>query len=98
VVLSEATWPSSRATHAGLGKAIHGPPARRAAFSVNIAVRPATSSASGRSHREALTTCYPAFAIRDTYSVDIAEDEDWLLLLACVLALDLAEDREHRDN
>ena len=38
------------------------------------------------------------FAIRDTYGVDIAEGEDWLLLLACVLALDLAEDREHRDN
>ena len=38
------------------------------------------------------------FAIRDTYGVDIAEGENWLLLLACVLALDLAEDRERRDN
>jgi uncharacterized protein YxjI len=36
------------------------------------------------------------FALRDTYGVEIAEDEDWLLLLACVLALDLAEDRERR--
>lgn len=32
--------------------------------------------------------------LRDTYGVEIAEDEDNLLLLATVLALDLAEDRE----
>ncbi|CAA9306523.1 MAG: hypothetical protein AVDCRST_MAG77-6119 [uncultured Chloroflexi bacterium] len=36
------------------------------------------------------------FALRDTYGVEIADGEDWLLLLACVLALDLAEDRERR--
>ena len=35
-------------------------------------------------------------ALRDTYAVEIAEGEDILLLLACVLALDLAEDRERR--
>jgi uncharacterized protein YxjI len=38
------------------------------------------------------------FALRDTYGVDIAEGEDPLLLLACVLALDLAQDRERRDR
>jgi len=32
--------------------------------------------------------------IRDTYGVEIAEGEDDLLILAAVLALDLAEDRE----
>ena len=35
-------------------------------------------------------------SIRDTYAVDIAEGEDELLILASVLALDLALDREHR--
>ncbi len=34
------------------------------------------------------------FSIRDTYGVDIADGEDELLILAAVLALDLAEDRE----
>lgn len=38
------------------------------------------------------------FTLRDTYCVDIAEGENPLLLLACVLALDLAEDREHREH
>ena len=38
------------------------------------------------------------FALTDTYAVEIAEGEDWLLLLACVLALDLAEDRERREH
>src|SRR3954463_1915581 len=32
------------------------------------------------------------FSIRDTYAVDVAEGEDHLLILASVLALDLAED------
>src|SRR5262249_58941271 len=36
-------------------------------------------------------------ALTDTYGVEIAEGEDRLLLLACVLALDLAEDRERRE-
>ena len=34
------------------------------------------------------------FSLRDTYGVDIAPGEDELLILAAVLALDLAEDRE----
>jgi uncharacterized protein YxjI len=34
------------------------------------------------------------FSIRDTYAVDVAQGEDHLLILASVLALDLAEDRE----
>jgi uncharacterized protein YxjI len=36
------------------------------------------------------------FSVRDTYAVDIAPGEDNLLILASVLALDLAEDRERR--
>jgi uncharacterized protein YxjI len=36
--------------------------------------------------------------IRDTYAVDIADGEDDLLLLATVLALDLAEDREQEED
>ena len=32
--------------------------------------------------------------LRDTYGVEIAEGEDDLMILAAVLALDLAEDRE----
>lgn len=35
-------------------------------------------------------------SLTDTYGVDIAPGEDDLLILASVLALDLAEDREHR--
>ena len=35
------------------------------------------------------------FSFRDTYGVDIADGEDQLLILASVLALDLAEDREN---
>ena len=34
------------------------------------------------------------FTLRDTYGVEVAEGEDDLLILASVLALDLAEDRE----
>ena len=37
-------------------------------------------------------------SLRDTYAVDIAPGEDDLLLLASVLALDLAKDRERRDR
>ncbi len=36
--------------------------------------------------------------MRDTYAVDIAEGEDHLLILASVLALDLAEDRERKQE
>ena len=38
------------------------------------------------------------FSIRDTYAVDIACDQDQLLILASVLALDLAEDRERKQR
>jgi uncharacterized protein YxjI len=38
------------------------------------------------------------FSFRDTYGVEIADDEDQLLILASVLALDLAEDREDRQD
>jgi uncharacterized protein YxjI len=38
------------------------------------------------------------FSIRDTYAVDIARDQDQLLILASVLALDLAEDRERKQR
>jgi uncharacterized protein YxjI len=34
------------------------------------------------------------FSVRDTYAVDVAPGQDDLLLLASVLALDLAEDQE----
>ncbi len=34
------------------------------------------------------------FSVRDTYAVDVAPGQDDLLILASVLALDLAEDRE----
>ena len=37
-------------------------------------------------------------ALTDTYGVQTAPDEDDVLLLASVLALDLAEDREHRPS
>ena len=36
------------------------------------------------------------FSIRDTYGVEIADGIDPTLILASVLALDLAQDREHR--
>jgi uncharacterized protein YxjI len=38
------------------------------------------------------------FSMRDTYAVDVAEGEDDLLVLAGVLALDLAEDREREQR
>jgi uncharacterized protein YxjI len=38
------------------------------------------------------------FTMRDTYAVDIAPGENELLILAAVLALDLAEDRERREQ
>lgn len=36
-------------------------------------------------------------SLTDTYSVDIADGEPVALYLACVLALDVAEDNEHHD-
>jgi uncharacterized protein YxjI len=38
------------------------------------------------------------FSTRDTYAVDVAPGQDDLLLLACVLALDLAEDQERKQR
>jgi uncharacterized protein YxjI len=38
------------------------------------------------------------FSLRDTYGVDIAPGANDLLILASVLALDLAEDRERADD
>jgi uncharacterized protein YxjI len=48
----------------------------------------------GRGGRTVATVSKRWFSIRDTYAVDIADGEDELLILASVLALDLAEDRE----
>ena len=47
-----------------------------------------------RGGRTAATVSKRWFTLRDTYGVEIAEGEDELLILASVLALDLAEDRE----
>jgi uncharacterized protein YxjI len=38
------------------------------------------------------------FTMRDTYAVDVAPGQDDLLILASVLALDLAEDREREQH
>jgi uncharacterized protein YxjI len=38
------------------------------------------------------------FSMRDTYAVDVAAGQDDLLILASVLALDLAEDQERREH
>ena len=38
------------------------------------------------------------FTVRDTYAVDVAPGQDDLLILAGVLALDLAEDREREQH
>jgi uncharacterized protein YxjI len=38
------------------------------------------------------------FSMRDTYAVDLAPGQDDLLILASVLALDLAEDQERRQQ
>jgi uncharacterized protein YxjI len=38
------------------------------------------------------------FSMRDTYAVDVAPGQDDLLVLASVLALDLAEDQERRQQ
>ena len=37
-------------------------------------------------------------SMRDTYAVDVAPGEDDLLILASVLALDLAQDQERGDR
>ena len=38
------------------------------------------------------------FSMRDIYAVDVAPGQDDLLILASVLALDLAEDQERKQH
>jgi uncharacterized protein YxjI len=38
------------------------------------------------------------FSVRDTYAVEVAPGQDDLLILASVLALDLAEDQERNQH
>ena len=47
-----------------------------------------------RGDRTVATVSKRWLSLRDTYAVDVAPGEDDLLILASVLALDLAEDRE----
>jgi uncharacterized protein YxjI len=51
-----------------------------------------------RGGRVAATASKKWFRVRDTYAVDIAEGEDHLLILAGVLALELAEERERKKD
>jgi uncharacterized protein YxjI len=51
-----------------------------------------------RGGRTVATVSKRWFSMRDTYAVDVAEGEDDLLILASVLALDLAEDREREQR
>jgi uncharacterized protein YxjI len=50
-----------------------------------------------RGDRVVATVSKAWLTLRDTYGVEIAEGEDDLLILASVLALDLAEDRERAE-
>jgi uncharacterized protein YxjI len=50
-----------------------------------------------RGGRTVATATRKLLAIRDTYTVDIAPGENEVLILAAVLAADLAEEREHAD-
>ena len=51
-----------------------------------------------RGDRKVATVSKRWFSMRDTYAVDIAAGQDDLLLLAGVLALDLAEDQERTQH
>jgi uncharacterized protein YxjI len=51
-----------------------------------------------RAGRTVATVSKRWFSVRDAYAVDVAEGEDDLLILASVLALDLAEDREREQH
>ena len=51
-----------------------------------------------RGDRAVTTVSKRWFALRDTYGVEVAPGEDDLLILASVLALDLAEDREREQE
>lgn len=50
-----------------------------------------------RAGRTVATATRKLLSIRDVYTVDIAPGENELLILAAVLAADLAEQREHAD-
>ena len=52
----------------------------------------------GRGGQTVATVSKRWFSVRDTYAVDVAPDQDDLLLLASVLALDLAEDQERTQH
>jgi uncharacterized protein YxjI len=49
-----------------------------------------------RGGRTVATVSRRWFSMRDTDAVEVAPGQDDLLLLASVLALDLAEDQEHK--
>ncbi len=51
-----------------------------------------------RGDRTVATVSKRWFTLRDTYGVEIAPGEDDVLILASVLALDLAEDREREEQ
>jgi uncharacterized protein YxjI len=51
-----------------------------------------------RGDQTAATVSKRWLSLRDTYAVDVAPGQDDLLILASVLALDLAEDRERREH
>jgi uncharacterized protein YxjI len=51
-----------------------------------------------RGDRTVATISKRWFSMRDTYAVDVAEGENDLLILASVLALDLAEDQERTQH
>jgi uncharacterized protein YxjI len=48
--------------------------------------------------QQAATVSKRWFSMRDTYAVDVAAGQDDLLILASVLALDLAEDQERQQR
>jgi uncharacterized protein YxjI len=52
----------------------------------------------GRGDQTVATISKRWFSMRDTYAVDIVPGQDDLLILASVLALDLAEDRERQQH
>jgi uncharacterized protein YxjI len=51
-----------------------------------------------RAGREIATVSKRWFSIRDTYAVNVVEGEDHLLVLAAVLALDLAQSRAEKER
>jgi uncharacterized protein YxjI len=51
-----------------------------------------------RDGREVASVSKRWFSLRDTYAVNVAEGEDHLLILAAVLALDLAQSRAEKER